>query len=947
MSYAHTYKLVRKANFHKISTMRRTPIGLRGRQIIFVRLSRTKAICNRKSCEEPPLKGTFHSFETFGFYDSIEFQIIENRNSIEQVIGQSSLREENTILIPQRGRLTTKEFKESCFGAISFLLVDEQPDTDLFALAKTVNRRMSVEKENMELKMQSNAFVTMGASAIAILSLSQERDGLFISYQDYMHRLQELMAKNQQIVYTYTILFTRPDRLQNVVDSGKDELESVTLSFSNHPEQPYAVNKAFFEDLRKELNAKYFSWGVIPGTEDYIAIAHNVTMSKLMTLYQRDNLLSSAKPKNSTQWYGDYFSAIQTALCFRPEEGKNREISIQNEVPFTGNHTRDDFPQIERRVKSFSAFKDLKTSPYTRWVYLRYYRIVSLYEELLAEIKEDEDAFDLYQNNTYQETRKFCDWLNHMLESLLNTSAYMTISPTYRKTDYNFLPRLLLCYQTKINELVSKWDCQYGTDRKHLFFLHGLDGNSVRAYMFFSHLPPDRRIISVDVPLLQALQPEILLPMLLHEAGHSIGVRCRRIRREYYIRVATHRFCDELLLHMFEKKDIEEILHILRYPNSDHSGALLSHAYVALSEGFEEICNRVREDYAIFKEQYLHYFVDNTVKKNAIEQDYCSEISLILRRVFFEMLAKDSLFIFNLFHKYFVDLSKTITPNVSLQKYYNKIIDKAREMLPYVYAGLAEHDQYRSADSFLSDGGMILEEVAADIFMVRMCGMSSTNYLQLRFDQYHMYDERWLKDFRRTPYAYSQVASVYCTLLFAEHPDCTPNINDTLIENISCVQDEYEAYCMLSRAFSKFDINRLRSLLKNEKKRNIDCYHGQSEKKGLFEKYVSFIVNLIFRNCVIQQQDQWIRDFQKIANPIEITMEYAWLIYNDIRYSQLEDQVFKFNNNACVQNLALCRKEITNCYHSAYRSTLDDTLPDGALRYLYSATRNSFASEEL
>lgn len=566
--------------------------------------------------------------------------------------------------------------------------------------------------------------------------------------------------------------------------------------------------------------------------------------------------------------------------------------------------------EIGKRVKGIGEYKALKNSCYTRWVYAYYEDVVQLFVKLLASCDLDKNCFFEDDSKELHDTQKFCDLLNHMLESLLDTSAHMTISPSYPRIANNCLPRLLLCYQKRINELVKAWDDQYnkGFDddedkkRKHLFFLHGQDVSSMRAYMFFSHLPPDQRIIGIDVPLQQACRPIELLPMLVHEAGHYVGVRNRKARFDFYIEFTAQLFCKILLEKMFSMS-LRRLLYLFSAPNADGygKGNLIVHAFYALAGSFEDICEKISEDYERLRDGYLNsHNAEGALgslglsREKAVREYYFSEMNMIMRRVFLELLTDNSNYLFVLLERYFAGWVKKYPEKKAFYLKYNGELQACvQNAIEAIVADLYHQDQESGLVGFLSDKEMVFGEVAADVFMVQICGLDSSAYLRLRFEEYMKKSNSTASktelDLMISQYVDVQIIAVYTAILFSEqdvfkdtHPRLKEEVNQALHEVKNDVAPRSDVRRMLKETFNAIQATKLKKLLDEQIERLKDDYKG--EKLDVFERYVSYIHEFLLMSKEKRENADWISMLQNVASPHETVIEYAWLIYNDKRY---------------------------------------------------------------
>lgn len=909
--------------------------------IVIVKLFKNTGIQDAQIAQSKPHK---YDFTALGDYDRVDFETSSDMNGLVGIIEKTGTTMEQSILIPATDdEFCDEQFGLCKFGAISFFLVDEKKETNLFSLANEAQEsidRLSSNKISGTSCIKSKTYITMGSSAIAMIGLCENTDDSVTAYESYLKNLQTLVAQKDWLVYTYTILFLNPDKFVDLETGSPKKLKNVLITFSWSSRKVSNICD-LFNEIEQELSHGSFVSGMLPGTNDYFIFMNDVEMSKLVSLYKTNGILASHKPSEGKIWYGDYCNSSFTTLCFplyNCGACYNSNSPDYSNVDHTSNNPTANYAEIQKIVKGFSAYCTLKDSIYTRWVYYHYEKIVNLFNELLGVCNGSGIWFPEHNNRGQVETQKFCDLLNHMLESLLNTSAYMTISPSYPRIANNCLPRLLLCYQNKINQLVEKWDDKYNAKnsvdaphRQHYFFLHVQDVTSMRTYVFFQHLPPDQRIISVDVPLQQACQPEVLLPMLVHEAGHSVGVRNRKNRLDFFVELAVHKFCLRLLEKMFDKNS-RRLIYLFQESTQDTKAgpsvenknlrALIIHAFFALSESFEDICKRIKDDYELRKKNYIKSLGDkDKSRKYAIRENYSVEMSIILRRVFRELLTDSPEFILHIFRDHFKNwLDTSANPQDVWLKYNDALQSYASKAIPEVMEGLNNQGQDHGETSFLSDQEMILGEVAADIFMVRICSMSSKDYLELRFNQYigknlennSASSSNPSLNLIITHYAYMQIIAVYAVILLSEKVVHYEDLATNFDEVKKSLPKEVKRQ-KLQDAFCRIKSDDLKRIL-DEKKDSLvkDCI---GIKKEPYEDFIANIHLNILWNQKLREGKKWVAMLQNIAYPIETVIEYAWLIYNDPRY----DDFVKEKSEICEAYQEACKSNIKEMFHLLYK----------------------------
>lgn len=284
-----------------------------------------------------PQEGTYE-YVALGEYDRINFKISSDMEALCKSIDNPTAGMEQSILISAEDGFSGDRFMNSAFGAISFFLVDEkvvekegeEPQTFLFDLAEVVQKRMQikVEGENEACFIDCRAYVTMGSSAIAVVGLCESTTAPVSAYRMYIKKLHELLKDEEvKTVYTYTIVFLRPDAFQA---NCSEVLDNVLITFSRKTKTGKEVTE-LLEAIEKKLKTNKgsrFSKGVFPGTNDFYILMSGIKMSELVSLYKAngskldDGILASEKPYkqnvNPDQiiWYEDYCDSSFTTLFF-------------------------------------------------------------------------------------------------------------------------------------------------------------------------------------------------------------------------------------------------------------------------------------------------------------------------------------------------------------------------------------------------------------------------------------------------------------------------------------------------------------------------------------------------------------------------------------------------------------------------------------------------------
>ena len=817
-----------------------------------------------------------YQYDALGYYDYVGFSFIRDFDSLVRNSANGMVGGEHSILIPVSEKIIS--FDARPMGIVSYFMVDEKNNTDLIREAQKIETDMG---ENCK------AYITMGASAIAVVCLYSDVENVVESSRLHIIGLQGHSQVWQNIMYTFSITFFS----QVCEQQNCETIHSVYISFAWKAACAGQAQE-FLTEVGESLYSKEYKIGIIPGTDDFFLHAIDVPFNNFMQLYGKMGMLSSEE-KSTGPWYGMYCDSTYTVIGYKlqspPLTSSAQAIEIDESAGLSDRiddirnrlNIYKDTGTINRLLDSIEAFQALGTSKYTSWVYRNYLAVVELFfalvdDELIlldseSHIDDNHAVAEISRESTY-----FFDTLEKMLGSLLNTSAYLTNSPGYRTIERNYIPRLLLCYQNIINSLVASWDAVYGKpeiERQHAFLLCVQDGAEPQAYMHFPKLPPDKRVINIMIPLLQAYQPAMLLPLLLHEAGHYVGVRLRstnlrhsKSRDSYFIDLVARMLIRELLELMFGIKcdklarcfsaPTDFIRKYTEYIDGEPTEyvAEVIHSFLAMYEYHDNLVTYITDEYNAYKQRYLEeeYGSPNGEmerrKKYAIESNYFSEMRAMMRVVITGVL-NDEVAFFRAFERH---IKLCIDQAPEQKSFFNRvlagIIKRTRSAFQDCLMQIAADD----GSDFISKSEGILSEIAADVFMVYGVHMTPKLYLCITFEQYarkKMPLEDIRKRFSQTTSAQSRVIAVYTALTTAGYC-CSPN----------CYIDE-----SMKRIAHLYDVD-------------ID------QVQVMFDDFVSWVVTKSEENDSANVS-LWTVQLERMLSPISLATSYAKLLIKDERYA--------------------------------------------------------------
>lgn len=867
-----------------------------------------------------------YQYDALGYYDYVGFSFVNEYSDLASKSVKGMVGGEHSILIPVSDRGIS--FDAHPMGIISYFMVDEDENTDLLVNARKIETAMG---------LNCKAYITMGASAIAVLRLYSDVENVIKCSRDHIIELQNHPNDWNDVMYTFSITFFTQDCMQHKCEM----IHSVYISFAWKAQHADRAEKVLAA-IGTQLNAKNYKTGVIPGTDDFFIHAINVPFNSFIVLYGRDGILASEK-NNNALWYGKYCDSTYTVIGYEFQGDDFKTCATSESIQtIKGTSYRistilntikeyENTGMINSMLDSFASFQALNTSKYTSWVYRHYLPIVELFSSLI----EDEfmlatEAEQFRDDNVIaiisEEAVSFFDVLDRMLGALLNTSAYLTDSPGYRTIERNWIPRLLLCYQKIINTLVTCWDAAYpkpGIERKHAFILCVQDGAEPQANMYFPQLPPDKRVINIMIPLFQAYQPAMLLPLLLHEAGHYVGVRLRsnpqnldQARDKFFIHLVTNMFIREMLELMFgntcdnlAKCFNDPVNYVKMYGEyidcepSEYVAEVI-HAFLSMYEYHEIFERYIADEYYAYKRKFMECRIGSPKsemewrRKYAIESNYFSEMRKIMRTIINGILDDGEVEFSRVFERH---IGLCIDQEPEKKRFYNRILAGIVKRVRFAIQDCMIHLAAQDGSDFISKSEWILSEIAADMFMVHGVQMSADLYLCITFEQYAR-KKIPVKDilmmFSLTPNAHSRVVAVYSVLSNRRYGEISSSgyIEESMarIAQLHGVGSDEVHACFAD--FCKW--------IKNKK-------HENEEANG---------------SC-------WTVQIERMLSPISISSAYAKLLFDDDRYADSDD--IKTEVTEEKKKLQRVIRKIRMIYKNACNINADQNTLSSSYRLMY------------
>lgn len=815
-----------------------------------------------------------------GYYDAIRLNAMQSVEDLANSTGLAGVGVEKTILIPAT-RARSLDVDAIYAGGITFICVDEDNNTDLFAMAGKIEDFLS------RGKLPAKAYVTLGASAIAIITWCEDAGSFVADFSGYLHNMQQLALdyaqESDSIPYTFTIPIMRPDMFyQKILAAGSLLLKSVFITFSTLSDQIDKID-GFLDKVAGQLGfgPGLYEKGILPGTDDYYAYLGGVELSRFVKLFCSGGLLSSMPLDNNTgrDWYGNYCNSTMSTVGFDsdhftpPTHGK-RPYHDKEEDPITARN-----PILNRHLK---AFNELANAKITEWVYLQYKDIVKLFANLSEENREEPETLDKDLNDT-----DFVRLHHQMLEALLNTSTYLTDSPGYRTTETNFAPRLLVYYQRIINDLVSEWDSMSinSVNRKHLFFLYTQDNVSVKARTFFPKLPPDHRVVGIGVPVFDTYYVGNLFAMMLHEVGHYVGVRHRNEERiEVFIELVIATFYRRMIFIIQESNHKDVSLDNILAMIKNGWDETLIHLVLSVYEGYES-----EKDFMVYYYSMIRDKIESAMKlenpnpsekakrrMNALKNNYFIEMSEILRKIYRIVLME---YKGDLYPPVVEHFRRCIAQYPGRENDYRDMKNDLLDKLKYTQIKIYDELCNANTKDFIQESEDILSEVAADVFMVRVSGMNIRHYLCHVFERFILVGNEYdhiVRDFKGN---ISQIVRVLSICYVLCHSIVPFDVDDHDSDRERKLLQDCFGFSDGKVLIEKYERSSIQSFCKCIKEG-----HDESKYIESYKAFINTVLSLYEDIYVNVPKQKWIRELSELFLPCRTVGKYALSIYRDERY---------------------------------------------------------------
>ena len=364
------------------------------------------------------------------------------------------------------------------------------------------------------------------------------------------------------------------------------------------------------------------------------------------------------------------------------------------------------------------------------------------YSEMASDRKELWDDINThYQVYRQWREKNEVEFSGKPLEEVPDDSAHLGENGTSDSSkEFNRFMEVLF------NDLAKQWDNRINKAReekytagypesKHRFYIHDTKKKSAPVLIKSKTLlPPDKR--TGDILCSFKGRNRIIVMSILHEMGHSIGKREREYRFQFvFLPMLAERLIFEISARMcgsIGDKDTRRSNEIIRHSSiSFEKKGIVYHIYQLLPELQETLTKQFKESKTKFIKWYdkcLEKTSDNNLREIINRQKESAEMGFFIncRGIVLDALCQvldtqennEKTFFIRALDSFALD-GDTIYEE--LKRHFDDLQKECLDAFEKEYAPV----WYRDAEE-------ILEETAADIFMLRICGtVSSHEYCHL------------------------------------------------------------------------------------------------------------------------------------------------------------------------------------------------------------------------
>lgn len=703
-------------------------------------------------------------FFTLGYYDWMTASPFTGMDDIQQIITKKTIAIEPTEQIVMISPSLQSTFQETEFpspSVLCFVALDLNSEQSEYSCTRQLQDKISEYINQNDYSISAVAYTTMSESAVCLVFSPLNKKHFDKAYFEQIFSVITYLRQSSNFIYTYSIIAFSCNRDNESVDKtckipildihllAKPSRTDDVASYVNN----YLI-PALYDKKKETMVGEQKKLLIQIGTNDYLLTLHNVPFYKLCNAYMKNGILSGNDPKGYQNIFDAFYSTIGMILSL---EEQSREIDFiddkANKDDDTFINTEEVFLEKNQRIRGYAEmskrklneFNLNKRNPFIRWT-------SKLYSDLL-----DQYTTILNKELTYQETElvlsidpfSFYDAFDKIIQSLHPNSLYCAHSYGINVAHSMFAPRALVAYTQLLNEIAQEWDSAKINRLRaepdylipqHKFMLYMNHNLRVEAEEYSANLPPDNSVIMIRFPQSMIYNADILMPLLLHETGHFIGVRKRKFvegainREKYFINLVAEQllflmYCSIKKTFSYATNRYDMIINVPYQCDQDSERLLL--------EFLRSVVSKVAEKFENMYKAYKEYYLNKLENDKRITSDEKRENKLGINEGYFRY-AKRILML--CVERFILDWDKVETEYLDAFFAQKPTIEEVSKenlkiMLQKIISELRNHMSGKMGEVFIDDCASCLSEPVADLFMVKMLDMRAIEYLLLVFEQ--------------------------------------------------------------------------------------------------------------------------------------------------------------------------------------------------------------------